>query len=128
MTSGSSLSSVPTATTETAYLSVPWVSGILNGVEPVWRAQGKSHWALPAQGSTVAPSAPTTAPPSTLDASTNLSRTLAIEGELHPQSVIALPDFDRMTQLISTAPPSIFTQADSRQPRNKKAIEGFIFA
>src|SRR5262245_20866569 len=101
---------------------------MLKGVEPVWRAQGKSHWALPAQGSTVAPSAPSSAPPSTADASTNLSRTLAIEGELHPQSVIALPDFDRITQLISTAPPSIFTQAARRQPRNRRAIVGFIFA
>jgi hypothetical protein len=53
---------------------------------------------------------------------------VAIEGELHPQSVMALPDLDRMTQLISTAPPSIFTQAARRQESHRNAIAGFIFS
>jgi hypothetical protein len=39
---------------------------------------------------------------------------------------MALPDRDRITQLISTAPPSIFTHAASRQPRERNAMAGFM--
>src|SRR5262245_4721363 len=88
-----------------------------NAVCPVWRGQGKSHWACPSQGLR-----PSIAPP----IPTKIRRTFAMEGEAHPQSVIALPAFDLTTQLISTAPPSIFTQAASRQVRDRKAVAGFI--
>src|SRR6185295_17766660 len=72
ITSGSSLPLAPTATTETSYRSLPWVSGMLNGVDPVCLAQGKSHWALPAQGIT-APAPASTTPPSSSATSVNLS-------------------------------------------------------
>ena len=51
---------------------------------------------------------------------TSTSRTLAIAGSAHPQSVMALPARDRMTQLISTAPPLISTHAVSRHVRSRK--------
>src|SRR5262245_51840863 len=88
-----------------------------NAVDPVWRAHGKSHWACPSQGIW-----PLIAPP----IPTNFRRTFPIGGEAHPQSVMALPASDLTTQLISTAPPSIFTQAASRQTSDRKAAAGFI--
>jgi biopolymer transport protein TolQ len=93
-----------------------------NRVAPVCREQVKSHWACPAQGvapSIAAPGAPTPF---------KTRRTFAIDGSAHPQSVMALPVLDRITQLISTAPPSISTHAGNRQARTRTAAVGFILA
>src|ERR1035438_8539697 len=81
------------------------------GVDPVWRWQGKSHWAFPAQAST-----PSISPPTP----TKLKRTLAIAGLAQLQSVMPRPSGAMTTQLISTAPPSIFTQAGIRQARQAR--------
>src|SRR4051794_9792750 len=89
-----------------------------NRVAPVCREQAKSHWACPAQG--VAPSRAVPGAPF------KTSRTFAIDGSAHPQSVMALPILDRITQLISTAPPSISTHADNSPARNRKATVVFI--
>jgi hypothetical protein len=102
---------------ETWYRSSPWVSGILKAVAPVCRAQGKSHWAFAAQGFVLS-----TAPPTPVRS----SLTVEMEGEAHPQSVIALPDSDRITQLISTAPPSISTHAIDRDESNRRTAVGFM--
>src|ERR1041385_1558896 len=88
-----------------------------NPVAPVWRPHGKSHWACPAQGVV-----PSIAPP----VPTSFRRTLAIVGEAHPQSVMALPVLERTTQLLSTAPPSIFTQVASKHTSDRNAGAGFI--
>ena len=110
---GSERRSSPPPPGRLRYLSPPWVSGILNAVDPVWRAQGKSHWACPAQGVSPAIAFPAASTPC------RASRTCAIAGSAHPQSVMALPASIESTQLISTAPPSISTQASQQSTRTR---------
>src|SRR5262252_1012138 len=78
----SSTPSVPTGTTEIAYCSPPGSWGMSKPVAPVWRAQGKSHWACPAQGVALGIGFDWASTPC------NTSRTVAMAGSAHSQSVM----------------------------------------